>query len=123
MSDPMLSAVPSPLRAGAIRNSAVMQIHSFFAIEFFHGRRADAKAIEPWHCFSVPGRLLVAKILREVWQCAERDDPYADWFLLHVERALQRARTSLRQELATLVPPHTDVPETITMAVSASEEP
>jgi len=123
MSDPMLSAVPSPLRAGAFRNSAVMQIHSHQAIELFHGRRADAKAIEPWHRYSVPGLLLFAKILREVWQCAERDDPYADWLLLHVERALQRARTFIRLELEALATQHTLMPETVTLGVCTSEEP
>src|SRR3569833_1802542 len=115
MSDPMLSAVPSPLRAGAFRNSAVMLIHSHQAIELFHGRRADAKAIEPWHRFSVTGLLLFAKILREVKQCAERDDLYGDWKQNQNEHTKQHTQTNIRLELEALATQHTLMPETVTL--------
>lgn len=119
MSNPVVSAP----RAGAFRNSAEMQLHSRQAIELFHGRHADPEAGVPWHRYSVPGLLLFAKTLREVWQSAEQDDPYADWLLLHTEQALQHARTCIRAELEALETQQAVIPATVSLGLCASEEP
>lgn len=119
----MPSAIEITPYAGAFRNRAAMEIHSRQAIELFRGRRADPQATVAWQRYAVPGLLLFAKTLREVWQGAEQDDPYADWLLLYTEQALQQARTCLRAEIEALEKQQADVPDTVTLALCASEDP
>ena len=41
---------------------------------------------------AILGLLGSAARLREIWQSAGADDPYADWWLIRIEQALERAR-------------------------------
>ena len=51
---------------------------------------------------AIIGLLGFADRLRIIWNAARADDPYADWWLIKIDEALERARSRIKTERAAL---------------------
>lgn len=88
---------------GPLRGTVTLILQTAFAQRLVNGRLAnDARN-------GFLGLFGFAELLRKIWHAAEAADPYADWWLLKVERALAKAEaeiqalsTRLLAELSTL---------------------
>ena len=76
-------------RPGVLRGGAVLTLQTRQAQRLVRGRgyRADKPAII--------GLIGFANLVRSVWHGARADDPYADWWMLKIHEALQRAEREL----------------------------
>ena len=105
-----------PSDPGALRGEVWLQLQTRQAQRLLAGRRAgEGKA-------PIIGLLGFADRLRLVWQAARADDPYADWWLLKVERALAQSATELtvaRSAIDALLV----ASEGLTVTVAASVKP
>ena len=76
-------------RPGALRSQAIMEIQTRQAQRLVYGRRPEGD--KP----TIVGLLRFATMLRPIWTGAAADDPYADWWLVQVERELLQGREHL----------------------------
>ncbi|MBK1734872.1 TIGR03761 family integrating conjugative element protein [Halorhodospira abdelmalekii] len=76
---------------GGLRGQAHMIIQTRQAQRLFHGR---SRRTEP-HKAEIIGLKRFATLMRNVWQAASRDDPWADWLLLRVYQAVEENREGL----------------------------
>lgn len=76
-------------RPGALRSQAIMEIQTRQAQRLVYGRRPEGD--KP----TIVGLLRFATMLRPMWTGAAADDPYADWWLVQVERELLQGREHL----------------------------
>lgn len=76
-------------RPGALRGGATLTLQTRQAQRLVKGRNytADKPAII--------GLIGFASLLRPIWHGARADDPYADWWMLKVHEALERAQQEL----------------------------
>ena len=91
-------AAPLAERPGVLRGGATLTLQTRQAERLVKGRgyTADKPAII--------GLIGFAKLLRPIWHGARADDPYADWWMLKVDDALEHARERIEgadRELAT----------------------
>jgi len=75
---------------GALRSQAVMEIQTRQAQRLVYGRMAAEGKHE------IVGLLRFAAMLRPIWSGSMADDPYADWWLVKIERELTQAREQLK---------------------------
>lgn len=75
---------------GALRSQLWLTIQTREAKRLVTGRRADSG--RP----GIIGLTRFAVLLRPLWNAARADDPYADWWLLQVDEALEQARATLK---------------------------
>ena len=76
---------------GSLQGAVTLTLQTAFAQRLVEGRRrAEERG-------GVLGLFSFAELLRRIWYAAAAADPYADWWLLKVERALARADTELQQ--------------------------
>jgi integrating conjugative element protein (TIGR03761 family) len=75
---------------GALRSQATMEIQTRQAQRLVYGRMASAGKHE------IVGLLRFAAMLRPIWSGSMADDPYADWWLVKIERELAQAREQLK---------------------------
>ncbi len=79
---------------GALRSEVWLMLQTRHAQQVFSGRRPSAEK------HYIIGLTRVGALLSQIQVCVYADDPYADWWLIKVEEALQRAAdevTVLRQ--------------------------
>lgn len=76
---------------GALRSQATMEIQTRQAQRLVFGRMAADGQHE------IVGLLRFAAMLRPIWGGSMADDPYADWWLVKIERELMRARDQLNE--------------------------
>ncbi len=82
---------PIPIRQpGRLRGDAVMEIQTRQAQRLVYGRRAQGVA-KP----AIIGLTRFAAHLMQIWNAAAKDDPWADWALVRIERELLEGRESL----------------------------
>ena len=81
---------------GALRSQAIMEIQTRQAQRLVYGRMASEGKHE------IVGLLRFAAMLRPIWSGSVADDPYADWWLVKIERELEHARDQLKQMEATV---------------------
>lgn len=81
---------------GRLRGEIWLTIHTRFAQQLIHGRPSTAG--KP----AITGLLGFADRLRVIWHAAAADDPYADWWLIKVEQALERVDKTLDEAQARL---------------------
>lgn len=76
-------------RPGALRGTAVLTLQTRQAQQLVkgRGRSADKPAII--------GLIGFANLVRSVWHGARADDPYADWWMLKVQTALNEAQREI----------------------------
>lgn len=75
---------------GALRSQATMEIQTRQAQRLVYGRMASEGKHE------IVGLLRFAAMLRPIWSASMADDPYADWWLVKIERELTQARDQLK---------------------------
>lgn len=76
---------------GALRSQATMEIQTRQAQRLVYGRMASEGKHE------IVGLLRFAAMLRPIWSGSMADDPYADWWLVKIERELTQARDQLKR--------------------------
>lgn len=81
---------------GALRSQATMEIQTRQAQRLVYGRMASEGKHE------IVGLLRFAAMLRPIWGGGIADDPYADWWLVKIERELMQARDQLKEMKSTV---------------------
>jgi integrating conjugative element protein (TIGR03761 family) len=99
---------PGTCGPGALHGDVSLTLNTRQALQLVRGRRRSPD--KP----AITGLMGFAHHLKLIWQASGEDDPYADWWLIKIETAIERCRTHLRQrfdQLATLLDdePYLDV--------------
>ncbi len=81
---------------GALRGEVWLTVQSHHAQRLILGRAATLE--KP----AIVGLVGFADRLRVIWNAARADDPYADWWLIKIDEALERARSRIKREQAVL---------------------
>lgn len=81
---------------GALRGQVWLTVQTRQAQRLIRGRNGNAD--KP----TIIGLVGFADRLRVIWQAARNDDPYADWWLVKVDEALERARDLVQKEQGVL---------------------
>ncbi len=81
---------------GALRGEVWLTVESHHARRLILGRAATLE--KPY----IVGLVGFADRLRVIWNAARADDPYADWWLIKIDEALERARGRIKREQAVL---------------------
>lgn len=85
--------VAAQISPGRMTGDVKIILHTKQAHRLYHGRRRDSKNnIEP-----VTGLIRFASQLNQIWLAAGRDDPYADFYLFEIERAIQSADETIEE--------------------------
>lgn len=82
------AATKSP-KAGALRGSTFILLHTFRAQLLVQGRPASGRN-------QIFGLMQFASYVRDIFWCAKQDDPYADWWLLKIEEAIAESESELK---------------------------
>ncbi len=91
---PALDESGAPARPGVLRGAAILTLQTRQAERLVKGRNGTAG--KP----AIIGLLGFASRLRAIWHGARTDDPYADWWLIRIDRALEAARAALASATA-----------------------
>ena len=93
MSTPPTIQSKKPVRPtqqpGALRNQASLEIQTRQA-QFLLDGRTGARGIV--------GLLQFSRFAGDLWHAAQQDDPYADWTLLRIEEAIEKARAFIHEK-------------------------
>ena len=89
-------AIPQRQPPGKLHGDIAITVQSRSAQQAIVGRQATAN--KPL----IVGLLGFADRLRMIWQAAADDDPYADWWLIKVDQALDYARIVVDDEVESL---------------------
>jgi|GEM_PF-651350 len=90
--------VAAQLSPGRMTGDVKIMLHTRQAHRLYHGRRRDSKnGIEP-----VTGLIRFAGQMNQIWLAAGNDDPYADYFLYEIERALEAADENIQELIEVL---------------------
>jgi len=81
---------------GVLRGEVWLTVQSHHARRLILGRAATVE--KP----AIVGLVGFADRLRVIWNAARADDPFADWWLIKIDEALQRARRRIKREQAAL---------------------
>lgn len=81
---------------GALRGQVWLTVQTRQAQRLIRGRNGNAN--KP----AIIGLVGFADRLRVIWQAARNDDPYADWWLVKVHKALEQVRDLVKNEQAAL---------------------
>ena len=112
----VLDTAPSNRRLppGALRGHVRLTVQTVHAQRLIWGRAARPGVP------AIVGLVGFADRLRVIWQAVAADDPYADWFLLRVEAALDDVRSLIKAERA-VVPAFDD--DAVEVELAASTRP
>ena len=81
---------------GTLRGEVWLTVQCHHARRLILGRAATVE--KP----AIVGLVGFADRLRVIWNAARADDPYADWWLIKIDEALERARSRIKREQAVL---------------------
>ncbi|MEQ1968451.1 PFL_4669 family integrating conjugative element protein [Xenorhabdus nematophila] len=110
------------LRAGVLKSSLTIELHTHYAIRLWAGRRREE--ISKMHQVAeILGMPQVIKRAGSISVDATADNPYADAWLVKLEQMLEAASAHLQQSLATLQDTLNAVPKQITLSSVSSVEP
>ena len=93
---PIGVSIPNDNEPGVLRGEVWLTVQSHHARRLILGRAATQG--KP----AIVGLVGFADRLRVIWNAARADDPYADWWLIKIDEALQRARSRIKREQAVL---------------------
>lgn len=82
-------------RPGRLQTQGVITLQSRQAHRLFYGRRADRATGQ----FPIVGLVRFAKLVGDIWNAAESDDPYADMTLLEIETSYEEAKQVIDEQL------------------------
>lgn len=94
--DPNSQATMADSAPGVLRGEVWLTVQSHHARRLVLGRAATVD--KP----AIIGLVGFADRLRVIWNAARADDPYADWWLIKIDEALERARSRIKSERAVL---------------------
>ena len=77
-------------KPGRLRGEVSLTLHTAYSQKLFLGFRPDKRSI---NLLQFGGRMAV------IWDAAERDDPYADWYLLKLYDAILKLRQQLTHDI------------------------
>ena len=89
MATPTEPPKPRYQQPGVLRSQTVMEIQTRHAQRLVYGRRAEGG--KP----AIIGLMRFSAMLRPIWSGAANDDPWADWWLVRIERELQESKEAL----------------------------
>ena len=90
--------VAAQISPGRMTGDVKIILHTKQAHRLYHGRRRDTRNnIEP-----VTGLIRFAGQMNQIWLAAGRDDPYADYFLFEIERAIESADETIKELIKVL---------------------
>jgi integrating conjugative element protein (TIGR03761 family) len=101
---------------GKLRGEVWLTVQTLMAQGLVLGRAATADKPD------IPGLLAFADRLRVIWTAAGADDPYADWWLIKIDEALETARNRIRSEQAAL-DAIIEIQSALQIQVGMSEQP
>ena len=87
---------PQNSAPGVLRGEVWLTVQCHHAQRLILGRAASLD--KP----AIIGLVGFADRLRVIWNAARADDPYADWWLIKIDEALERARLRIKTEQAAL---------------------
>ena len=103
-------------KPGALHGEVWLTLQTYQAQQLIHGR--EAAPGKP----AIIGLIGFADRLRDIWQAARRDDPYADWWLLKVHAAITAARGIIRDRRAAMDRQLAQMPA-LEVSIAASRRP
>jgi integrating conjugative element protein (TIGR03761 family) len=93
-----------------------LTLHTRLGQNLFYGRKPTSGQHE------IVGLVRFASQVRYIWNGACHDDPYADWWLIKVDQALQMARTELQRSTQQMQQRFTELAD-VSLSVGVSEKP
>ena len=105
-----------PRTLGHLAGEACLEVHTHQALRLIWGRRRTA------HKAPISGLIAFASAVNSIWQAADGGDPYALWWLVKIETAIEQCRTCLDEQglEVTFLLPDTEIMEVDT---AESERP
>lgn len=94
--NPRSEALAADKSLGELQDEVWLTVQSRHAQRLIFGRATTLS--KP----SITGLMGFADRLRVIWNAARADDPYADWWLIKVDEAWERARSRIKLEQAAL---------------------
>ncbi|MGJ0624632.1 PFL_4669 family integrating conjugative element protein [Xenorhabdus bovienii] len=110
------------LRAGVLKSSLTIELHTHYAIRLWAGRRRE-EISKTHQVTEILGMPQVIKRAGNISVDSAADNPYADAWLVKLEQKLAAASANLQQSLATLQDTLNAVPKQITLSSVSSVEP
>ena len=87
-------AVKETTTPGVLRGAVWLRLQTRQAERLIHGRSGNEG--KP----AIIGLAGFADRLKPIWQAAQDDDPYADWWLIRIHEALEQTQSLVRQQQA-----------------------
>ena len=110
---------PSPARAGALKSTLTVQLHTQYAILLWEGRQREKESNKP-QIVSMPQVIARAgKINAD----SNTDNPYADSAMLSLEQAIERGTARLQGAVAGLDAVLSSLPGQVSMSQVSSVSP
>ncbi|MCG3471179.1 TIGR03761 family integrating conjugative element protein [Xenorhabdus bovienii] len=116
------TAPPPRLRAGVLKSSLNIELHTYYAIRLWEGRRRE-EMTNPRKFSDILGMPQVIKRAGTISADSAADNPYADVWLVKLEQTLDAASANLQQSITTLQDTLTSLPEHVTLSSVSSVEP
>lgn len=82
-----------PRTVGHLAGEVCLAVHTHQAQRLVWGRRRTARKAP------ISGLIAFASAVNTIWQAAERDDPYALWWLTKIETGIEQCRSHLNDQL------------------------
>lgn len=116
---------PAPARAGALKSTLTVELHTLYAIRLWEGRRRltatpETSGKRRADIYSMPRFILRAGMINAD---AGNDNPYADAVMVALENALNKGMRQLEQTVAGLDKTLANIPARISLSEVASVSP
>ncbi len=100
-SDPKSDSIPTPTvnrkkKPGALQGDVWLTVQTERAQKFIYGRRKSKDRPAIW------GLIAFADTLKPIWLAASLDDPYADWWLVKTDAAIEACKHVIESSHQTL---------------------
>ncbi|MGP1065260.1 PFL_4669 family integrating conjugative element protein [Serratia sp. CY56810] len=109
----------APAKAGALKSTLTVQLHTQYAILLWEGRQRDKEANKP----QIVGMPQVIARAGKINADSNDDNPYADHAMLLLEEAIERGTGRLQSAVADLEKTLSSLPGQVSMSEVASVSP
>ena len=101
---PNSSPGESPISVSTVANDApgVLRGEVWLTVQSHHAQRLILGRAATLEKPAITGLIGFADRIRVIWNAARADDPYADWWLIKIDEALERARSRIKKEQSAL---------------------